>query len=95
MDTIYQGAVQCSSLFEKWQVAATEDDNYTGECGSQELVDLENSLFRFTLWSDHYSAMSRGRDSLDWRLRKSEVSHSVVLDLMEDLAQAVSGMSEL
>jgi hypothetical protein len=55
------------------------------------LVELENDLFRFTLWADHYSATSSGRDSLDWRLRKSSVTHSVVLDLLEDLAQAIFG----
>jgi hypothetical protein len=55
------------------------------------LVELENDLFRFTLWADHYSATSSGQDSLDWRLRKSSVTHSVVLDLLEDLAQAIFG----
>jgi len=95
MNTIYQSALQCSRLFEGWQSTASAEDDSAKITEGQELADLENSLFRFTLWADHYSVMSRGRDSLDWRLRKSEVTHSVVLDLMEDLAHAISGVSEL
>jgi hypothetical protein len=54
-------------------------------------VKVENHVFRFRLWIDHNAAISTGRDSLDWRLRKSSVTHSVVLDILEDFSDAISG----
>jgi hypothetical protein len=122
MNTIYERALQCSVLLERWQEPATAGCDSTDDGDSarprtvvsqiysredktaavqeneaaretQDLAELESHVFRFTLWANHNSAISRGRDSLDWRLRKSEVTYSVVLDLLEDLAQAISGMS--
>jgi hypothetical protein len=71
--------------------AAVQEDRYRAPTDTAILVKLENDLFRFTLWTNHFSALSRRKDSLDWRLRKSEVTFSVVLDLLDDLAHALSG----
>jgi hypothetical protein len=54
-------------------------------------VKFENCHFRFNLWADYYSVTSSGHDSLDWRLRESSTTYSVVLDLVEDLSRAISG----
>jgi hypothetical protein len=56
-----------------------------------DLVKLENCMFRFNLWADYYSVTSSGHDSLDWRLRESSTTYSVVLDLIEDLSRVISG----
>lgn len=74
--------------------AAVQEDRYRAVTDTAKLVKLEDDLFRFTLWTNHFSALSRRRDSLDWRLRKSEVTFSVVLDLLDDLAHALSGTSK-
>jgi len=54
-------------------------------------VKSENCMFRFNLWADYYAVKSFGHDSLDWRLRESPTTYSVVLDLIEDLSRVISG----
>ena len=56
-------------------------------------IDVENHLFRFRLWAVHNSALSERRDSLDWRLRKSTMTYSVMVDLLTDLSHAILSKS--
>lgn len=56
-------------------------------------IDVENHIFRFRLWAVHNSALSERRDSLDWRLRKSTMASSVMVDLLTDLSHAILSKS--
>lgn len=59
----------------------------------EDRVTVENHLFRFRLWAEHNSALSKRHDSLDWRLRKSTMAHSVMIDLLKDLSHAILSTS--
>jgi hypothetical protein len=68
------------------------ETNATPDCKVLfDIVKFENCYFRFNLWVDYYSVTSSEHDSLDWRLRGSSTTYSVVLDLVEDLSRAISG----
>jgi hypothetical protein len=58
----------------------------------EDRVAVENLLFRFRIWAEHNSALSERHDSLDWRLRKSSMTHSVMIDLLTDLSHAILSM---
>lgn len=55
----------------------------------EERVAVEDLLFRFRIWAEHNSALSKRHNSLDWRLRKSSMAHSVMVDLLTDLSHAI------
>jgi hypothetical protein len=54
-----------------------------------EATEVENDLFRFRLWAHNNAVLSQERDSMDYRLRRATVPHSVITDLLEELLQAV------
>ncbi|KAH8679418.1 hypothetical protein BGZ61DRAFT_590926 [Ilyonectria robusta] len=72
---------QCSELFHR--CLASSASNH------EELAVTENQIFRFNLWVQNNAAISEKRDSMDWRLRKASVPHSVMRDLLEDLAESI------
>jgi len=76
-------AKRCSELLARWldSVSTLPD----------QVLQVENLLFRFKLWAENNSAFSEGRDSLDWRLRKASLPHNVIVDLLEDLSAVVLG----
>lgn len=55
----------------------------------EDRVAVENLLFRFRIWAEHNAALSERHNSLDWRLRKSSMAHSVMVDLLTDLSHAI------
>ncbi len=71
---------KCSELLSLWLTAAA---------ALPELLNVENNLFRFNLWAENNNALSDGRDSMDWRLRKTSVPHAVMTDLLEVLAATI------
>lgn len=75
---------ECTELFIRRLVSATSD--------SDERIAIENHLFRFNLWAKFYVAPSDKRDSLDCRLRKAVVPHSLIQNLLTDLLKAINGM---
>ncbi|KAK4083055.1 hypothetical protein Purlil1_10999 [Purpureocillium lilacinum] len=76
-------AKHCSELLARWL-------DSVGRFPDQ-VLQVENLLFRFNLWAENNSAFSEGRDSLDWRLRKASLPHNVIVDLLEDLSAVVLG----
>ncbi|KAH7000682.1 hypothetical protein EDB80DRAFT_866689 [Ilyonectria destructans] len=72
---------QCSELFHRGLASAASN--------REELAVTENHLFRFNLWVQNNAAISEKRDSMDWGLRKATVQHSVMRDLLEDLAESI------
>lgn len=56
---------------------------------AEDRVAVENLVFRFRIWAEHNSALSKRHNSLDWRLRKSSMAHSVMVDLLTDLSHAI------
>ncbi|KAJ6447116.1 subtilase family domain-containing protein [Purpureocillium lavendulum] len=79
--SIYALATKCSELFSRWRNSVSTLPN--------EVMQVENLLFRFNLWAENNSANSEGRDSLDWRLRKSPLPHDVIVDLLEALSAVI------
>jgi hypothetical protein len=56
-------------------------------------TEVENDLFRFRLWVHNNTVLSQDRDSMDYRLRRAKVPHSVITDLLEELLQSVFRLS--
>lgn len=75
---------ECTELFIRRLVFATSD--------SDERIAIDNHLFRFNLWVKFYVAPSDKRDSLDCRLRKAVVPHSLMQNLLTDLLEAINSM---
>lgn len=59
---------------------------------SEERAIVENHLFRFNIWAKSNGAISDSRDSLDCRLRKDVISHSLMQDLLTALLEALNSM---
>lgn len=83
MRTIQAQTGHCLKLFEQWLVASQNGTS---------VARANNDSFRFNLWVEHNSVNSKEQDSLDFRLRRSTVTLSIILDLLEDLEKAISGM---
>ncbi|KAL7898908.1 hypothetical protein HDV64DRAFT_291642 [Trichoderma sp. TUCIM 5745] len=60
---------------------------------SEERAIVENHLFRFNIWAKSNGAISDSRDSLDCRLRKDVISHSLMQDLLTALLEALNSMA--
>lgn len=75
-------AKECSALFTRWFNSKSLNPG-------DELAEVENHLFRFNLWAENNAAFSESRDSLDWRLRKTSVPHSVIVDLLKALSKEI------
>lgn len=54
--------------------------------------DIENSLFRFNLWTSNNFVFAAQRASMDWRLRNAPTLHSVMLELLDDLKSSLNRM---
>ncbi|KAK1239931.1 hypothetical protein MKX08_007373 [Trichoderma sp. CBMAI-0020] len=57
---------------------------------SEERTLLADHLFRFNIWVKSHVAPSDRRDSLDCRLRKAVVSHSLIQELLTALLEALN-----
>ncbi|CRG86143.1 Importin beta-like protein KAP120 [Talaromyces islandicus] len=70
-------AKECELLFQEWL------EKLPGV--SPPAQDVENSLFRFNLWTSNNFVYAARRASMDWRLRNAPTLHSVMLELLDDL----------
>jgi hypothetical protein len=75
---------ECEELFIRRLVSATSTP--------EERTAIENYLFRFNLWVKFYVTPSDKRDSLDCRLRKAVVPHSLMQELLTHLLEALNSM---
>lgn len=81
MTSISSRAAECSIAFESLVQSRVDQPD--------ELIEVENHLFRFRLWAHNNSVLSQGRDSMDWSLRRAPVPRSIVIDSLDDLLQAI------
>lgn len=58
-----------------------------------EATEVENDLFQFRLWAHNNAVLSQERYSMDHRLRRATVPHSVMTDLLKELLQAILRLS--